>query len=302
MSSNSIEKWLTDTSKPYGYRRKNKIYWLRFTDECVLVMRLQRFVPMYFLQMGAYIRSLVPDLTFQNFKMPTSNYHVFKRADLELGNVLNFNIDMDDNSREAEFKEILARQLIPQLESLGTIDGIKTALKSKIGFTQWAVPIDRLVGAVTTHARFGYTAGGITHSPHKDTHPAAIPIGPEQLIAFHLYKRDNSTGTITDVDTIYDYNEAENWTKQWFKDISRLEVADIINRFLLGQSEHNEFKHFLSEPIEHDELIKGIRHEIREIFSEYSIENCSVTLCSDDKVRRIQFLSDTLKAVSSVTT
>lgn len=201
MDANTFEKWIHEIAKSHGYRRKGKANWIKITPDSFLFINLQRDTPFNYINLGVLIRSLVPEVSFENFKW---NYHCLKRADCDLGVLLDLSAPMDPAAREYAFKDILATVLIPQLDCMGTIDGIKAGIQSKIGFNLAGEPVFRLLGLELPHRpRFTYTTVAIIG---KD--------GVKEPVLYELWERNDNTGETKKVDSVYTIEEADNWIKQ----------------------------------------------------------------------------------------
>ncbi len=270
-----FEVWIHDVVKPLGYRRKNKIYWLKFTDECLLFFYLQRSKPYYYLTLGVYVRALAQDLTFDNFKW---GYHFGKRADSELGNLLDLSTGADLRRRELEFKAKLTERLVPELESMGTIIGIKRNIEEDTGFLPCGYSTLRMFG-FPMPPRFSYNALTYVHTN-----------GAKEIISYDLWERNPNTDEVKKIDTVYSIEEAESWAKKIFLDMTRDEAADLLVRFLSGKSEHQEFVHFLREAPKHDKAILNASCEIAALPQKFPANVNSADFCNSEGLQRIREL------------
>jgi hypothetical protein len=211
--------------------------------------------------------------------------HVSSRADKDLGNLLNLGRPMASSSRERKFKHILSAKLIPRLETMGTIEGIKQHdIGDHVEFSVWGFPARRLLG-VPLGPRYTYRVSRISEEGKT-----------AQILGYELYERDSDTDRVNWAGSVDTLEEAENWAKKVFTDITRQEAAELLYRFLKGRSEQNEFQQFLNAPLKHDQLIRSASREIIAIPKKFPPKRNSGAFCGDDGLRRIDELSKQLQS------
>lgn len=196
MNEAKFKKWIQQEAKNFGYRRKGQSFWLKITEECILFINLQKDAPFHYINLGVLIRSIVPNTSFETFKW---NYHCLKRADVELGELLNTECEMNPEVREAEFRKKLSGMLIPQLDSMGSLEGIKKNIESNTGFIIAGLPVKRLLG-LPLGPRFTYHQ---SLRIEKD--------GTLNSNCFELWERFDEDDAPRKVATVYTIKEAEDW-------------------------------------------------------------------------------------------
>jgi hypothetical protein len=261
MDSKIIGTWLQEVLASHGYRRKNNIYWIKETEDCQLIIYLQTADPNCYINMGIYIRCLGSTSGFKSFK---SGWHVGRRADSELRDLLDPSKLRDLKQQEVDFKAIVKSNLIPQLDSMGTIEQIRTALRSGTDFRPLGSSTLRFFN-IPLGPRHFYGGGGTVHTQDRNQHPSKTIMGSQLPDFYLLFKRDSVTGTAKLVNTVHSLDMAEAWIKSWFRDITRDEAADILHRYIREETEGNEFQYLLSELIEHDEIIRSARDKLLKI-------------------------------------
>lgn len=82
---------------------------------------------------------------------------------------------------------------------------------------------------------------------------------------------------------------------RWMHSLTRNEAADLIERFLNGESRDNEWGSFLDEYFGSDVVIEQVRREIDGIQQHYPAEDGSKEFCSEEGLYRIKQLIPMLR-------
>lgn len=132
MKSSDFLKLITKYLQKEGYKRKGN-RWFKPTEECKLIIHLQKA------PWGGetfYINLLVQVLD-TNESRGLSYWDIDRRLSIfeddrpyYLKDLLNLESDINDEYRENEIRRVLLEIVVPWLDALGSLEGIRRALKT----------------------------------------------------------------------------------------------------------------------------------------------------------------------------
>ncbi|GHT80140.1 hypothetical protein AGMMS50262_24210 [Bacteroidia bacterium] len=141
MNSKEFKNYFNDVAKLHGFEKAFGA-WFKISPECILVLELQKsnYGDYYEMNVKIFIQGAFGYQYVKNkFLAKRDMGDIFTRQPKEFGDVLDFDIDMDDDLRIIKLENLFNEFIVPFAEKALSISGIRELQKEGIIFIMPAV-------------------------------------------------------------------------------------------------------------------------------------------------------------------